>query len=177
MNLPIGELTTIIAAYGAILATLGFALSLMLGINEIKKQKPKVKVKFSLGRLIDADGTNSEILILIEAHNTRTLPVIITGFGFLEKKGNKTPLLNPYLFRLPLALNSHRKVTAYYACRWFRENRIKNDSVGFYFADEEGNLWKVKFSEKDKKTWENAKVDGYMIEWDQSIKNYYRKDY
>jgi hypothetical protein len=168
-------ITTIIAIYGAFLATVSFILSLILGISKLRKEYPKVKVKFSFGTIIDQDGKKSESLILFDAHNKREVPVIITGCGWLAQKGYKFQFINLYLLNLPQQLDAHRKITAYYACRWFREFKDKDKIIGFYFIDEEGHMWIVKVSNKQKQAWENAKNDGYLIEWDEKRNIYYRR--
>ena len=73
-------------------------------------------------------------------------------------------------------LEPRRKITALYACRWFREYKEKEKVKGFYFADEEGNNWNVKVSKKQKLAWEKASCVGYMIEWDKDLRAFYRKD-
>lgn len=167
-------ITIIIAVYGAVLATLGFVLSIVLGVNELRKERPKIKVKSSFGSLIDSDGKSSELLILFEAHNTSLVPIIITGCGWLGERGKKYQFIKPYLLELPMRLTSRRKVTAYYACRWFRDYKDKDKVIGFYFADEESNIWKAKVSKKQKQSWEKANNNGYLIEWNKDMQSFFR---
>ncbi len=174
MGPALDTITIIIAVYGAVLATLGFVLSIVLGINELRKERPKIKVKSFFGSLIDSDGKSSETLILFEAHNTSLVPIIITACGWLGEKGMKYQFIKPYLLELPKQLKSRRKVTAYYACRWFRDYKDKYKVIGFYFADEEGNIWKVKVSKKQKQLWESVNNNGYLIEWDKDMHSYFR---
>ena len=73
MPMNLNDLVTlIIAIYGALLATLSFILSVILGIHEISKLRPKLRVKASHARITYSDNKTSELLISIEAVNIGT---------------------------------------------------------------------------------------------------------
>jgi hypothetical protein len=167
-------ITIIIATYGAILATMGFILSLILGINEIRKENPKVIVKINAGVFIDHDGASSEQLIIFEAYNKGVIPVIITGCGWWGKDGKKYQILKPLLLNLPQQLTSRRKIATYYPCRWFNEFKDNENVIGFYFINEEGNIWKTKISNKQKHSWHKSGNEGYLIDWNSIQQAYFR---
>lgn len=174
MESDIGIITIIIATYGAVLATMGFILSLILGINELRKENPKVIVKISGGVFIDKDGASSEQLIIFEAYNKGFIPIMIMGCGWCGEEGKKYQILKPLLLNLPQQLTSRRKITTYYAFRWFNEFKYKDKVIGFYFTDEEGNIWKTKISNKQKQSWYKAGNEGYLVEWNSDQQSYIR---
>jgi hypothetical protein len=169
------EFTTILATYGAILATLSFGLSLILGIKELRKSRPKIHIKVSFGRYIDRDGENSESLIIIDAHNQGLVPVILTGYGWLNNDKTMSHIVKPYLAEFPYNLAQRRVAQVYYACRWFKELKGNEKIIGVYFQDEEGNMWKSKITKKHKKIIEGSESNGYLIQWNSKLGEYYRE--
>jgi hypothetical protein len=169
-------ITIIIAVYGAVLATLGFALSLVLGINEIQKQLPRIKVKLTSGFLIDRDGKSSEPLIIFEAYNNGQFAVEITGCGWLALNRAKYQFSKPYLLKLPYTLEPHRIIQTYFCCRWFRDLPYKEKINGIFFVDEGGNQWNLKINKKQLRQWEAAQSKGYLIEWNKNLQEFYRQD-
>ncbi len=169
-------ITIIIAVYGAVLATMGFGLSLVLGINELQKQLPKIKVKLTSGSLIDRDGKSSEPLIIFEAYNNRQFSVEITGCGWLALNRERYQFIKPYLLKLPYTLEPHRKIETYFCCRWFRDLPYKEKIIGIFFVDDSGNQWNLKINKKQLQQWENAQSKGYLIEWNKNSQEFYRRD-
>jgi hypothetical protein len=73
--MTVTELITIaIAIYGAVISTI-------LGVAEILRNRTNVRVTARHGRLITADGKNSELMIILEATNTGKGTVTLTGVG------------------------------------------------------------------------------------------------
>jgi len=169
-------ITIIIAVYGAVLATLGFGLSLVLGVNELQKQLPKIKVKLTSGSLIDRDGKSIEPLIIFEAYNNSQFAVEITGCGWLALNRERYQFIKPYLLKLPYTLEPHRKIETYFCCRWFRDLPYKEKINGIFFVDDGGNQWNLKINKKQLQQWENAQSKGYLIEWNKNLQEFYRQD-
>jgi hypothetical protein len=150
-------ITAIVAIYGAVLSTI-------IAINELRKNRPKVKVSASIGRLYSSDGQPSEPVILIEAINIGTGVVALNGVGWLGKDGFKQHIIAPYPPRvLPVDLQERKLCTTAFACRWFCEN-IENSKVeAVYFQDQTGRKWISKIDEKQRELWLSAKNDGWKL--------------
>jgi hypothetical protein len=168
--------TIIIAVYGAVLATLSFVLSLVLGIKEMQKQFPRIKVKLTSGSLIDSDGKSSETLIIFEANNNGQFAVEITGCGWLALNREKYQFIKPYLLKLPYTLEPHRKIQTYFCCRWFRDLPYKEKINGIFFVDEVGNQWNLEINKMQLRQWETTESKGYLIEWNKNLQEFYRQD-
>jgi hypothetical protein len=169
-------ITTIIAVYGAVLATIGFALSLFLGINELRRHQPRVRVTVSIGNLINPGVSHSEPLILVEAINTGQGTVVLEMFGFLLRDKSKQVILQPYWIQLPHALQERKRLTAFYACRWFREDKKSDQIIAAYFKDETGTMWKGKITRHTRRAILQAPDTGYLIQWSPSTQSYYVED-
>jgi len=168
--------TTVIAVYGAVVATLGFVLSIVLGIHELRRERPRVRVTLDTGHLANIGKINSEPLILVEAVNTGKGDVLLENFGFLLKGGSKQVIIRPYMIELPFNLEERRRLTAYYACRWFRENKANDKIVAAFFKDVTGAMWKAKITSKMRRRTLDAPDTGYLIEWSPELMAYYPKE-
>jgi hypothetical protein len=165
MDTQIPQLTTVIAIYGAILATLGLALSLWLGIIEVKRHRTRVRVNPSRGRLIDPKGNNSEPMILVEAINIGNGMVTITGVGWLLDNKHRLQVIRPYMLLLPYELHECKKLTFIYPCRCLDQLKDSDRIVGAFFSDEVGNLWKCRIPKRVVRQWKAASPDGWLLEW------------
>ena len=87
--------TTIIAVYGAVLGTISLITSVVLGIIEIKRYKPKLKVAVSYGVITDGRGHSSEPLMLIKALNIGHGKIVLQTFGFLLKDKSTQIMMKP----------------------------------------------------------------------------------
>ncbi len=163
------QLTQIIAIYGAFVATVSLVLSIVLGINELRRNQPKITVGVHSGRLLDDHEKNSEPMIMVDVVNHGQLDVTITGFGWLLKGGNKHMQIHPYLLTLPAKLNPRQTITVPFAYRWFRKFEDQYDVTAFFFQDATGNTWKRSVSKKQIKEWVTASVDGkFIVEWNEN---------
>jgi len=169
-------LTTIIAVYGAILATLSFIASIWLGVVELNRHKQKVSVQATdmIARLYDELGAPSESFIGIKAINVGEGPINIVGVGWLLSDNSFIQILNPYMLTLPTVLKERSSITFLFACRWLREMKYKDKIVGIFFKDEIDQIWKAKVTKRMLKKWINAKHEGWSVDWDKVSKNYYR---
>ena len=168
------ELITLsIAIYGAVLATLGFILSVILAIHEIAKQRPKIKVIARNARINYDNGKSSELLISIEAVNTGSGSLVLTGVGWVLKDKSKLQILKPYLLELPIKLDERRKCCAYVPCReGFRELKNNKEIIGVFYQDETGQQWNSKISRKQKNLWMEPTNDGLKIIWNPDSMSY-----
>jgi len=169
-------ITTVIAVYGAIIATLSLIGSVVLGIIELRRTRPRLKVEARRATLMDGLDEPSEPFISVEAINVGKGSVRISSFGFYLRDKSKMHIIKPYLLDLPADVPEQRKVTTFYACRWYRELKSKEDIKGVYFQDETGKMWRKKFTKKQRSLWEESVSDGYLIEWDPSIRTFYRAE-
>jgi len=170
------NLTTAIAIYGATLATLGFLLSLWLGIIELRRNRPCVRVTASGGSLIDGNGVSSEYMILIEALNIGHGPLIITGVGWLLDNRRKLQYIKPYMLSFPVELLERKKITFSFPSRWLRKTKDVDRIIGAYFRDEMGNTWKCRIRKKRIRNWKNTPAKGWLLEWDADLQRYFRQD-
>ena len=166
------EITTIIAVYGAVLATLGFILSLILGINEIRKGKPKLEVKLRHATLYSPDYKPSEPLLSAEILNKGSLPVVLSSCGWLNKDNTKSVFLNPYHTKLPHTLKPGRSVSFYLAVRWIRDSANFEQTRSFFVQSEIGKIWKSRLSKKLRKSLKEIKLTGWKILWNEDQKIY-----
>ena len=169
-------ITTAVAVYGALVATFSLAASIWLGIAELNRHKPRLKVAPNTGVLVDAMERNSEPLILVEAINTGAGKLRITGVGFTLTKGRKHQFIRPYLLTVPFDLEERRKATLYYACRWLRDKEDKDQITGGFFRDETGKDWKCRIRKKTIRAWADMTSDGWMIQWDPQLQMFFRQD-
>lgn len=167
-------ITILVAGYGAIIATLSFILSIVLGVNELKKNKANMKVSISGGSLVDSDYSQSESMIIVTGLNRGQTKIIITGCGWLTDDNHKYQILKPLMLSFPYVVDPHRKIEAYFACRWFQNLAYKDKIVGYFFQDDEGNMWKANISKKQKEGWKKSISSGYHIEWNEHLQEYYR---
>jgi hypothetical protein len=171
------QLTTIIATYGAIIATLSLTLSLLLGIYEIRRDKALIKVSIDYGTLMFHDNELSEPFLLVNVINTGKGKVVLNSFGFLMKDDSRQVITSPYILNLPHELEERRSCVAGYSVRWFKENKRKDDIVAVFIGDETGKQWKSKITKKMKKKWSTLKQEGVKIDWSTELKTYYREDF
>jgi hypothetical protein len=167
-------ITTAIAVYGALIATLSLAASIVLGVNELKRHRARLKVVARRAILIDGFDKPSEPFISVEAINVGSGSIRISSFGFYLRDKSKLHIINPYLLNLPIDVDERRKVSTYYAFRWFRSLRKRSEILGVYFQDETGKMWRAKFTKKQKKQFEEATGEGYLVEWNPSLRAFYR---
>ncbi len=155
--------TTFIAAYGAIVATLSLVFSIILGILEIKRHKPKVRVTANHGTIIDQIKGTSESLILMEAINSGSSKITISGAGWLMKNKHKLQFIDPYMMHLPYELEPGKKCTTFWPCRLFRDHENNKNIDAAFFNDETGKMWKGKVTRKQRKIWLETTDKGWKI--------------
>jgi hypothetical protein len=155
--------TTLIAAYGAVVATLSFILAIVLGILELKRHKPQLRVTATHGTIIDPIRGTSESLILMEAVNLGTNKVTLTAVGWLLNNKHKLQFTRPYMMQLPYELDPGKEVTTFWPCRLFQEHEDNESIVAVFFSDATGKMWKGKVERKQRRIWLNAKEKGWRI--------------
>jgi len=176
MDNQLSALTTVLAVYGSVLATLGFGLSLWLGIQEISRHKPRLRIVPGQGRLIDGNGRNSESMVLIKAINIGGGSLTITGVGWLLEDKHRVQIIRPYMIQLPAELRERKTLTFYFASRWLSQLKEVDRIVGAFFRDETENMWTCRVSRRTLRRWRTAEPDGWFLEWDESLQTYFRRD-
>ncbi len=162
--MDISLITIIIAIWGAVLSTTHIIYSI---ISERKKNSPSLKIILSSGQIYQSNKP-SEPLILIDAINKGQTKIVLTGHGFITK--DKHTLISiPGLKKIgtlgPITLEPHRKYSTYYPCRYFKMLKEKDEIIGYFFNDEEGNQWITKIKKKEIKNFEKENTyDGFPIE-------------
>jgi len=168
--------TTAIAVYGAIVATLSLAASVWLGVAELNRHKPRLKITANTGCLLDGNDKSSEPLVMIEAINTGAGKIHITGIGWFLSNGHRWQVRDPYLLKVPFDLAERKKATFHYACRWLRDKADTKEIAGAYFKDETGRECRRRTSRKTLRRWAGMTSDGWLIQWEPRLKLYYRED-
>lgn len=158
-----GLLTTIIAIYGAILATLSLILSIILAIIEVRRHMAQVVVSAKHGYITDNFGKSSEPVIIITAINKGNGSISITGVGWFLKDGGKKQFLQPYNLQLPYVLQERRSCSTVFPCRSFKSYSDNEDIKAAFFQDETGKIWKGNISRIQRNLWLNAKDHGWHI--------------
>lgn len=150
--------TVIIAIYGA-------ALSTYLGINELRRRRPRLSVSADHGYLYDSAGNPSEPIISMEAVNHGSQTIYLNGVGFMNEDGTKQHLTRPYPQGiLPTELDPGRKCTTAYACRWLREYAENWKISGIYFQDETGKRWVRELKRNVIERWLESHGDGWRLD-------------
>lgn len=170
------DLTTAIAVYGAILATFGFGLSLWLGITELRRHRPRIRVTVSEGSLLDENWVGSEHMIFVEALNVGAGSLTITGVGWLLDNRHKLQIIKPYRLSFPVQLNERMKLTFSFPCRGLGKLKDVDHIVGAYFKDEMGNTWRCRIKKKKIRDWRKVPVKGWLLQWDADLQMYFRQE-
>ncbi len=164
------NITTWLAIYGAVLSTVSITLGLVLGIRELRKYKPNVKLMKTNAVFTDSNGKVSESFISITAENHGLISITITGAGWFLKNKSRDQQLNPYLLTLPYELKPNKTVSFYYACRWFAEMKRVEEITGSFFQNELGKTWVIPVPKREKANWLSKKSEGYLVEWNPTLK-------
>ncbi|MGD0707445.1 MAG: hypothetical protein ABSA51_03215 [Anaerolineaceae bacterium] len=172
MGNQILSLTTAIAVYGAVIATLSLIISTWLGILKLKSHKPNIKISLFYGNLFDANGEISEPLIIVEAINIGTGAITITSVGWLFYSKEKLVVIHPYKLILPIEVYERKKITFYFPCRWLNQVKDSDKITAVFFSDETNNTWKCKISKNKLKQWKNSPSEGWQIEWNEKYQTY-----
>ncbi|MCW5877670.1 MAG: hypothetical protein KIS80_02230 [Anaerolineales bacterium] len=116
------EVTIYIAVYGAIVATLSFVLSLVLGVHKLNQNKPKIRMSFDVARLTSPSGKQSEPLINVKIVNKGSAKVIVNSCGWLRKDKSNAFVLNPYRVDFPCTLEPGNSLSIRLPIRDFIED-------------------------------------------------------
>lgn len=170
------EVTIAIAVYGAVLATLGFVLSVILGINELNKNNPRIRISLGNSQLIDPNYNPSEPLIGVNVVNRGISPVIISSCGWLRKDKSKEVLLNLYRVKFPYKLEPGRRLDLFMAVRWYKEKGEMDLRSAFFIEDETGLVWYKRISKKIRQQWNRMDPKGWKILWSEKS-NMYLEEY
>jgi hypothetical protein len=160
-------ITTAIAIYGAAVAT-------WLGVIEVLRNQPRIKIYAEQGYCFDTGDKASEPVIFVEAVNIGSKSVNISSGGWLCTGGEKIALMKPYMMRLPYKLDGQRKCLFGYAVSWFNNSNLREKVVGVYFRDEVGRQWKYKVTEAQRNKWLNMVGDGWRLETNSEPPAYYK---
>jgi hypothetical protein len=150
-------ISIILALYNAVRSTI-------LGIQEIKRRRPEIRVSAAHGYVFDV-GIPSEPVIVIEAVNDGDGIVYLNSMGFLQEGDKRYAIYEPYPPGiLPSDLDERRKLTTVFACRWYRDRLDPSIVIGVYFKDETGREWKKKVDKEERDFWEKSYGDGWLLE-------------
>ncbi len=166
------EITTVVAVYGAVIATISLAASIWLGIVELNRHRSNISIHLGQGVIQNEFGP-SESFITIDAVNTGSGSIIITYVGWITSDKKKLTYLKPYLLDLPFKLEEKRKCTFYLPARLFREIEDKKKIKSIFFADETGKIWMRKIPRKARGIWETMDNKGWKIVWDDQLGIWY----
>ena len=166
------EITTVVAVYGAVIATISLAASIWLGIVELNRHKSNINIHLGQGVIQNELGP-SESFIAIDAVNTGSGSIIVTSVGWITSDKKKLAYLKPYLLDLPFELKEKRKCTFYLPARFYREIEDREKIKTVFFADETGKVWTRKIPRKTHNVWEAMDNKGWKIAWDDQLKIWY----
>ena len=85
------EITTVVAVYGAVIATISLAASIWLGIVELNRHKSNISIHLGQGVIQNELGP-SESFIAIDAVNTGSGSIIITSWVGLHLTKRNSPI-------------------------------------------------------------------------------------
>jgi hypothetical protein len=149
----------IVAIYGAIVATAGFFIAMILGIIEYRRNQPQVKVRLAPFQIWSRSRNNSaEKYLSIIVANLGTRPITVTSFNFLSKQRHIL-VLPDYLVE-PFKLNDGESHDILIPIDSLADKGLLNMLWKVRVTDATGKVWATNFSKKDKK-WilENAMPD------------------
>lgn len=158
-----------------VVAILGFVLSVILGVIEIRRYSGRVKVKILLGHFFDKPEEYSEQVIEIRAENIGYGARYISSGGWRRKDGGRVLITNPINLVFPIKLEERRSISIYYPCKWFKKFEDVNKIVSAYVYDETGKEWKCGLSKRHLRILMKYDPDGWLIGMSKDNKKYYRK--
>ncbi|MFA4880837.1 MAG: hypothetical protein WC650_04425 [Candidatus Doudnabacteria bacterium] len=136
---------TVVAWYGAILATISFILTFVLGLLSYLRDKPRIKIKKSEGWL-SYDGHLSDDQIIIEAINKGRRTVTLSSAGFSIKGGGNFVILKPGSITFPYELGEGKSVCVYTnKSKFLKDLRQKNREISYiWYKDATGKTYKTR---------------------------------
>ena len=166
------DITTAVAVYGAIIATISLSASIWLGIAELSRHKSRISIRLGQGVMHNEQGP-SESFIIVDAVNTGSGSIILTSIGWITSNKKKLSYLNPYLLTLPFELEEKRKCTFYLPARLYREIEGRKKIKAVFFTDEAGKTWTRRVPQKTLRIWDTMDNKGWKIVWDDQLKIWY----
>ena len=117
-------ITTVIAIYGASIATISMAASIWLGVLELKKKRPKISIMIGERILFSESIGASEPVMLAQAMNVGLGSQKIVSVQL--QLSNKTPLtfLGSYKLKLPFELDENRSCDFIIPCRLLKKSNL-----------------------------------------------------
>jgi hypothetical protein len=142
-----------LALYGAVIATLAAALSIL----NFRRDRARVKIEVSRGYLLDGDGGRSESYLFVRGVNVGRRPVLFTEAGVVVPRKDRLMIMPP-LTGSPFEAYSLPKLVpeAGQTQLWTKMSELANNIVIHadgrlpthgYFDDSSGRRWKGRIPE------------------------------
>jgi len=139
-------------------------VSTILGILEIRRRRPEIRVSAAHGYVFDL-GAPSEPVIVIEAVNEGAGPIYLSSMGFQLEGDERYAITQPYPPGiLSSERNERRKLASVYACRWYRDGLDPSIVTGVYFRDETDREWMAEVEKEERELWVNSHGTGWQLE-------------
>jgi hypothetical protein len=158
-----------------VIAVLGFILSVILGVIEIKRYRGRVRVKILLGHFFDLQQGNSEQITEIQAANIGYGTTYIDGGGWLKRDGSSIAILSPINLEFPKKVEERQSISIFYPCKWFKNTPIVENIVAAYVTDQTGKKWKCRLSKRNLQKLLKYESGGWSIGVSKDKKQYFRK--
>jgi hypothetical protein len=136
-----------VAWYGAIVGTISFITTFILGLLSYLRDRGKIKVKLSEGFLIPSIYLGDKTQIFVEAINTGRRPVTLVGVGFTLSNGKSLVIPKPINISFPYEL-CEGKATQVFTDRdtLLKQAKEENSEIKFaWYRDATGKVYKTKF--------------------------------
>ena len=139
--------TSMVAWYGAIVAT----VSVIIAFLNYFRDKAKIKVKISQGFLTYGDHLGDDTQIFIEAVNIGRRPVTLSGAGLTLMNGKQLVFIRPELVSFPYELEEGKSVQVWIGktCTFQEAAREKTRVTNGWYRDATGRVYKAKFRIKN----------------------------
>jgi len=140
----------VIALYGAVVATASAFAAVILGMIELRRGKPELKVRISTLQSFDSKTERiSRRYVSVRVANAGTRPLTITSQGFITHQGNYLVILE----YLPPAfvLEDGQSKDILYPVAIFADESFFKDVAAVWVADGTGKSWKTQITRRHKR--------------------------
>jgi len=140
---------SVVAWYGAIVATISVIASAILGTITLLRDRASIKIKISHGFLVHGPNLSDDLYIFIEASNKGRRPVTLTSVGFKLKNGNNIVFTEPR--ELPKELTEGKSYQEWVNKKAIEEDcqKLKTTIRYAWFKDATGKVYKKKYKLKN----------------------------
>ena len=140
----------VIAMYGAIVATASAVAAVILGMIELRRGKPQLKVRISTLQSFDSKTERiSKRSVSVGVANVGTRPITITSQGFITRQGNH--LVIPECLPPAFVLEDGQSKDILYPVAIFADESFFKDVAAVWVADGTGKPWKTRITRRHKK--------------------------